>query len=332
MESTAPNQNETEQHFIMMSNELEFKKNINLSALTTFKIGGPARYFCEIENLEHLKLAIIKAKELQKPYFVLGNGSNLLVSDEGFDGLIIKIKNSEIKINNIGSHFEIIVDAGVLLPQLLAKCLEIGAFGLDWAIGIPGAIGGSIFGNAGAYGHSIGELIEKVIAFNPISLEIKEFNKEECAFNYRDSIFKKNGFIIVSAQFKLEKSDSEELKKKVLEYIEQRKNRIPNYPSAGCIFKNIPVEKVSTASLKKIPSEIIKGNKIPVGYLIEQCGLKGKKIGDAQISPMHANFIVNVGKASAKDVYQLIKLCKEKILEKYGIQIEEEIQYVGKFE
>jgi len=311
---------------------MEIKENINLLPLTTFKIGGPASYYREVKNIKELELAINKSQELQKPYFILGNGSNILVSDDGFDGLVIKIKNSDIKINDVESHFEIIVDAGVLLPQLLAKCLEIGAFGLEWSTGIPGAIGGSIFGNAGAYGHSIGELIEKVTAFNPISLEIKEFNKEECAFNYRDSIFKKNGFIIVSAQFKLEKGDSEELKKKVLEYIEQRKNRIPNYPSAGCIFKNIPREKASIASLQKIPSEIIKGNKIPVGYLIEQCGLKGKKIGDAQISPLHANFIVNLGKATAKEVYQLIELCKQNVLEKYGIQIEEEIQYLGKFE
>ncbi len=276
---------------------MEIKENINLLPLTTFKIGSPASYYCEVKNIKELELAINKSQELQKPYFILGNGSNILVSDDGFDGLVIKIKNSDIKINDVESHFEIIVDAGVLLPQLLAKTLEIGAFGLEWATGIPGTIGGSIFGNAGAYGHSLKELVEKVTAFHPTSLEIKEFTNEECAFNYRDSIFKKNGFIIVSAQLKLEKGNIEDLKKKVLEYINQRKNRIPNYPSAGCIFKNIPIEKVTAESLSKIPSEIINGNKIPVGYLIEQCGLKGKKVGDAQISQMHANFIVNVGKA-----------------------------------
>jgi len=316
----------------MTNNNLEIKSNVNFSTLTTFKIGGPAKYFCEIKNSKDLKEAIDIAKELQKPYFILGNGSNLLVSDDGFDGLVIKIKNSEIKINDLGDFFEITVDAGVLLSQLLAKTLEIGAQGLEWATGIPGAIGGSIYGNAGAYGQSIGEAVEKVIALDPNTLKTKEFQKEECNFSYRHSIFKRNGLIILSAQLKLKKGDSETSRKIILNYIEQRKNKIPNYPSAGCVFKNIPLEKDSLKLLQKIPSEIVKGNKIPVGYLIEQCNLKGKKIGDAQISPMHANFIVNVGKASAKDVYQLIKLCKERVLEKYGIQIEEEIQYLGKFE
>ncbi len=316
----------------MTNNNLEIKSNINLSTLTTFKIGGPAKYFCEVKNSKDLKEAISIAKELQKPYFILGNGSNLLVNDDGFDGLVIKIKNSEIKNNDLGDFFEIIVDAGVLLSQLLAKTLEIGAQGLEWATGIPGAIGGSIYGNAGAYGQSIGEAIEKVVALDPNTLEIKEFQKEGCNFSYRRSVFKSNGFIILSAQLKLKKGDSETSRKIILNYIEQRKNKIPNYPSAGCIFKNIPLEKASLKSLQKIPSEIIKGNKIPVGYLIEQCNLKGKKIGDAQISPLHANFIVNLGKAAAKEVYQLIKLCKQNVLEKYDIKLEEEIQYLGNFE
>ncbi len=315
----------------MTNNNLEIKSNVDLSTLTTFKIGGPAKYFCEIKNSKDLKEAIDIAKELQKPYFILGNGSNLLVNDDGFDGLVIKIKNSEIKINDLGDFFEITVDAGFLLPQLLAKTLEIGAQGLEWATGIPGAIGGSVYGNAGAYGQSIGESVEKVIALDPNTLKIKEFSKEECDFSYRNSVFKRNGFIILSAQLKLKKGDSETSRKMILNYIEQRKNKIPNYPSAGCVFKNIPLEKASLKSLSKIPSEIIKGNKIPVGYLIEQCSLKGKKIGDAQISPLHANFIVNLGKATANDVYQLIKLCKQNVLEKFDIKLEEEIQYLGNF-
>jgi len=316
----------------MTNNNLEIKSNINLSTLTTFKIGGPAKYFCEIKNSKELKEAIDTAKELQKLYFILGNGSNLLVNDDGFDGLIIKIKNSEIKTNDLGDFFEITVDAGVLLPQLLAKTLEIGAQGLEWATGIPGAIGGSVYGNAGAYGQSIKEAVEKVIALDPNTSKIKEFSKEECDFSYRNSVFKRNGFIILSVQLKLKKGDSETSKKMILNYIEQRKNKIPNYPSAGCVFKNIPLEKASLESLSKIPPEIIKGNKIPVGYLIEQCNLKGKKIGDAQISSLHANFIVNLGKATAKDVYQLIKLCKQDVLEKFDIKLEEEIQYLGNFE
>lgn len=326
-------QNETESNalrFVMA--KIEFQKNISLATLTTFKIGGPAEYFIRVTNSDELKDAFIQTKEMNKPIFILGGGSNLLVSDRGFDGIVIKIQTQKFQVENHNSYFKIICDGGVLLSRVLALSLEIGAKGLEWATGIPGTIGGAVFGNSGAYGHSISEIVEKVIALDPATLQPKEFSQEECYFDYRESIFKKNGFIITSVYLNLEKDEKGDSKKIVLDYIKERKNKIPPYPSAGCIFKNIPINRASSQTLAKIPEEKIKGGKIPVGYLIDQCGLRGEKIGDAQISPMHANFIVNLGKATAQDVYQLINLCKIKVQEKFSISLEEEIRYLGNFQ
>ncbi|MCX8016061.1 MAG: UDP-N-acetylmuramate dehydrogenase [Patescibacteria group bacterium] len=311
--------------------KMELQKNILLKQFTTFQIGGPAEYFVEISDLEGLKNSIQKAYQQDKPFFVLGGGSNLLVSDSGFKGLVIKIKNVGMEFLENNNQIKIIVLAGTPLALLLQKTLEMGLTGLEWAAGIPGTVGGAIFGNSGAYGQSMGECINKVLALNPQTFEIYEFSQKECEFSYRDSIFKRNNFIILSAEIILLRGDKDLIKKKVVEYIKERRMKTPPYPSAGCIFKNISIDKLTQEQLRQIPPEKIKGGKVPVGYLIDQCGLRGKRIGDAQISEMHANFIINLENAKAAEVYQLINLCKEAVLNKFGINLEEEIRYLGNF-
>lgn len=312
--------------------KIEFQKNVPLAQLTTFKIGGPAEYFYESSTLDELKEAISLAQQMKKPIFILGGGSNLLVSDSGFKGVVIKLKSlSEIEVKNTGDGFVLSVDAGTPLSKLVSKAIEIGGEGLEWAAGIPGTVGGAICGNSGAYGESMSQCVLKVKALDPKNFEIKEFSPEECQFDYRDSVFKKNGFIILSAEIFLKKGDKNLVQQKVIEYSKERAVKTPSQPSAGCVFKNIPFSKVSDEQLAKIPPAKIKGGKIPVGYLIEECGLKGYQIGGAQISSQHANFFVNLGNATAKDVYELIKLAKQKVLEKFGIKLEEEIRYLGNF-
>ena len=312
--------------------KIEFQKNVPLAQLTTFKIGGPAEFFYEISDSEELKEIVSQAQQMKKPVFILGGGSNLLVSDSGFKGIVIKLKSlSEIEVKNTEDGFILSVDAGITLAKLLAKAIEIGGEGLEWAAGIPGTVGGTIFGNAGAYGQSMSQCILKVKTLNPKNFEIKEFLPEDCQFDYRDSVFKKNGFVILSAEIFLKKGDKNLIQKKVIEYSKERAVKNPPQPSAGCVFKNIPLSKVNDEQLVKIPPDKIKGGKIPVGYLIEQCGLKGYQIGGAQISSQHANFFVNLGNATAKDVYKLIKLAKQKVLEKFGLKLEEEIRYLGNF-
>ena len=207
--------------------------------------------------------------------------------------------------------------------------------GLEWAAGIPGTIGGAVFGNAGAYGHSISERVEIVRTLNE-DLEILTYASVNCRFGYRDSIFKSKQEIILEVILKLEKGEEKEIMAKIKNILSDRKNRIPPYPSAGSIFKNINVSdlpqkenKVYTNKGIELPQEKIKGGKFPVAYLIEQCGLKGMQRGQAKISEQHANFIVNLGSAKSKDVLALINLCKERVREKFGIELKEEIRYLG---
>lgn len=287
---------------------LKFKKNILLSEHTTFKIGGPAKYFCIVKNVDDIKEAIKMAKKENLPFFILGNGSNILAGDEGYDGIIIQLKitNCEFKKNKI------IADAGLLLKNLILKSADANLGGLEWAAGIPGTVGGGIYGNCGAYGHSLSESIIKIKTLNPVDFKIRNYTNKDCKFAYRESIFKKNKEIILEAEFKLKNGDQKEIKKNIKEILETRK-KIPKLPSAGSVFKNI---------------YSLKGEKIPAGYLIEQCGLKGKTVGGAKISESHANFIVNFNNAKSADILALINLCKKEVKKKFVIDLQTEIQLI----
>lgn len=306
------------------------RENISLAPYTTFKIGGEARYFFIAKTSEEIKLAVQIAKELKIPYYIIGNGSNILVSDRGFDGLIIRIMNQELRITNQ----EVFVESGISLGKLVKDFVEEGLSGLEWLIGIPGSLGGAIYGNAGAFGRSIGEAVENVKVFNADSLEEENLTGKECEFAYRSSLFKKRKYIILSAVLKLKKGDRAESKKIIKEYIEKRRGKHPAGPSAGSVFKNVLIaenQKAFEKLIKRHPeAEKFKATgKIPAGWLIEEYGLLGKKIGGAMISKEHGNFIINTGNASAGDAIMLISLIKQKIRVNFGIQLEEEIQYVG---
>ncbi|MGB9743321.1 MAG: UDP-N-acetylmuramate dehydrogenase [Minisyncoccales bacterium] len=256
------------------------KKNVLLKKYTTLRIGGPTRYFYEAKTKEDLIQAIILAQRLNLPFFILGGGSNLLISDRGFNGLVIKF--------------------GQPLSGYINK-------GLEWAVGIPGTIQAAVYGNAGAFQKSMKDVVEKVEVFDVKTSQIKSFKNKDCQFSYRNSIFKKNkNLIILSVKLKKKKSDF----KKIKRYLEYRKKTQPlNFPSAGSVFMN--PQKFSAA------------------YLIEKCGLKGKKIGQAKISEKHANFIVNLGRASANDVKKLIGLAKKEVKKKFNINLKEEIVFLG---
>jgi UDP-N-acetylmuramate dehydrogenase len=281
------------------------KENVQLVPYTTFKIGGEARFFLEIEDKKELIRAIKVSQESDIPFFVLGNGSNILFSDKGFNGLVIKInlKKIEIKDNKI------VCESGVSLNKLVKELSENGLAGFEWATGIPGSVGGAIRGNAGAFGRSITDNIVEVEVLK--KNKIRNYSKEELVLGYRDSIFKKNkDLVIISGSFVFEKDKVENIKEKMNKYLEYRKENHPiSFSSAGSVFKN-PEGKSA-------------------GELIEKCGLKGKKIGGAKISEKHANFIINIDGASSKDVLDLIFLVKKEVKNKFGIELEEEIELVG---
>jgi UDP-N-acetylmuramate dehydrogenase len=303
------------------------KQDEPLSKYTTFKIGGPAKYFFIASDNEDLVRAVTFAKKLKIPFYILGNGSNVLVADQGFAGLVIYIKTKDILFKK-GN--KVVADSGVMLVDLIQKTIDQGLTGLEWGIGIPGTIGGCVRGNAGAYGGQISD--------NLIGVEIMKGGKqfvlknEQCKFGYRESIFKHNNDLIISAEFQFKKGDKKQSQEKIKEILKTRNAKLPEFPSAGSVFKNIMINSENMAEVNKLinlPVEYMERKKIPAAWLIESLDLKGKTIGQAQISKKHANFIVNIGKATANDVLQLISYVKMKVRDELGIQLMEEIGYVG---
>ncbi|MBU1289648.1 FAD-binding protein [Patescibacteria group bacterium] len=258
---------------------MKIQENVSLAGQTSFRVGGAARYFFDARDKDDLVRAVFFAKEKGLPFFILGGGSNLLVSDEGFDGTVILANNEQRRVSkNI-----IKSEAGVKLSDLVRLSVENGLTGLEWAVGIPGTIGGAVKVNAHAFGSDISQLVKNI---------------------------EKEDNIIFSVELELKKGDKEKSEKLIREYFIKRKETQPlNYPSAGCIFKNPPGRFA--------------------GKLIDDCGLKGERMGEAEISKKHANFIINLGGARAKDIAALIALAKTEVKKKFGLDLKEEIERVG---
>lgn len=308
--------------------KLKIEKNVSVANLTTFCIGGRADYFTIAKTKKEILEALKWAQMKKIPFFILGGGSNVLFSDKGFRGLIIKIHNTKYQIHNT----KIIAEAGCPLQRLVKESAKKGLEGLDFLAGIPGTLGGAIRGNAGAFGREIRNLVEKVkiLKMADGKWQMANLKKKDCRFDYRESIFKKKkNWIILEATLKLKKSNKKKVEKKMKEILKMRKERQPlNYKSAGSVFKNVSLKDVPKKVVEKF-REKIKDSFLPAGALIEAVGLKGKKVGGAKISEKHANFIVNFEKAKAKNVIALIKLVKRKIKEKFNIDLQEEIELVG---
>lgn len=284
----------------------EVQESVLLAPYTTFKIGSKAKYFFIAKTKEDVIKAVKTGQQSGLLFFILAGGSNILFSDNGFNGLVIKLETGKYELQDDTIYAE----AGVMLSLIVNVAAEAGLGGLEWAAGIPGTIGGAARGNAGAFDSSVSNIVKSVEVLDVSSLEIKNYKIKDCEFEYRNSIFKKNkNLIILSVEIKLEKNDKEKIEKRIQGYLNYRREHHPlKFSSAGSIFKN------------------------PLGFsageLIEKSGLKGKIIGDAQISEKHCNFIVNLGKAKAKDVLALINLVKKEVKDKFDISIEEEIMVV----
>jgi UDP-N-acetylmuramate dehydrogenase len=305
-------------------------KNKNLKELTSFKIGGVSDYFVKIQSLEEFSKFFSWQKNKKLPIFVLGGGTNLLIDD--FKGIVLK---PELRyIHNIGDGV-LVVGSGMLVSELLDYVIDLGYEGLEWAGGLPGTVGGAIEGGVGCFGGEFKNLILEVNAINLKTGEEKIFSKDECLFEYRNSFFRQNkDWLIVGAKlFFRNRKDKEELKKIAEEKINYRKMKHPlEYPNAGSVFKNIPFKKAP----KFIQDLALEKNKvkddpfpvIPTAFLISEAGLKGKRIGDAQISEKHSNFIVNLGRATFNDVYQLIDFTKKFLEDKFEVEPEIEIKII----
>ena len=308
---------------------MNLKTNIPLLDFSSFKIGGPAEYFFEVHTREELEEALHLAQRLQ--LFVLGQGTNVLINDKGFLGLVIHNKLNGIKKQGNS----LIVGSGVLVSDILDFCIESSFSGLEWAGGLPGTIGGAVRGNAGAFGGEIKDSVISISSLNIKTLSERTRSNKECKFAYRNSVFKSGGGkeeFIASVILNLKPGNKTKIQKLIAEKIDYRNLKHPmDYPNIGSIFKNIPLGKIPQRWKKEFGG-FIKTDPFPIvptAKLLALAGLKGVKVGGAMISDKHPNFIVNADKASAKDVKNLIQIAKNAIKEKYGIILEEEIVYLG---
>lgn len=280
-------------------------KNEIMSKHTSFKVGGPVDLFITVETIEQLKDTIKILKHQNIEYKVIGNGSNLLVKDEGYRGAIIKPSFNSIEIKE-----DIVeVGAGVKNGMLAQKLLQKELTGFEFAAGIPGTIGGAMVMNAGAHGREMKDIVDAVTYYNCENDEIETIKKEECNFEYRNSKFKNINVIIIKAILKLQKANSIEIKQKMDEYKQFRIEKQPiEYPSAGSTFK--------------------RGADFITAKLIDEAGLKGYTIGGAQVSEKHAGFIINKNNATATDIINLIEEVQKIVYEKFNKKIELEIEII----
>jgi len=308
------------------------KENEPMANHTTFKIGGPAKYFYVAKNSDELLLAVKTAQDLNLPYFILGWGSNLVVADNGFAGLVIKTLSENFEVRGE----EIFAEAGVNLSRLVGEAARAGLTGLEFASGIPGTVGGAARGNAGAYGKGFGDVIKKVKVYQ--NGQVQELTKEEMKYSYRQSLVKQTGGIILSVVVGLKNGDSQTIHAEVLKIIKDRNDKLPYEPSAGCIFQNIELDKVAIDPQKAIKElditekewqEATAFGKLPIGFVIDHLGLKNKTIGGCKISDKHCAFFINTGEAKAEHVMMLISDVKMRVRNQLGAQIQEEVQYLG---
>lgn len=323
---------------------INIKENIILAPYTSLKIGGPARYFVEVKSVDELTDALLWAKKQHTEYTVIAGGSNLLISDEGYEGLIIMLVFSGIteKDNAVS------VKAGTPLQELVDYTIEKGYDGMSTMTGVPGSVGGAVFGSAGAYGDNIRDYLTKIICFD--GEKVFEILKKDYTTGYRDSLFKKNkNIIIIEAVFSgFPKMSTDDLKKEAKEILEKRSKKYnPKLKTPGSFFKNIPEDDVSPKVLKKVHARIyafeqtdeyknrfgdmrvIRFGKIPAGNLIDMLGGKGDRLGDIKIDDYHANTIINLGKGTAKDFFSMAKKWKNKVKAEFDLELEPEVQLIG---
>lgn len=276
---------------------------------TTFRIGGPADYFVELGSIEQIRAAIQVCREENLPWFVLGRGSNLLVSDKGYRGVILSIYKDFQKTEIQGET--VTVQAGVLLTALSGKVLDASLTGMEFASGIPGTVGGAVVMNAGAYGGEMKDIVRRVTVLDQDG-EVRTLTCEEMQFGYRTSLAKKKGYIVLGAELTLKRGEKQKIREEMQALKAKRIEKQPlEFPSAGSTFKR------------------------PEGYfagkLIMDAGFRGAAVGGAQVSEKHCGFVVNTGNATAADVRELMRQVQEKVQEQFGVSLEPEVRFLGEF-
>lgn len=320
-----------------------------MSQHTNFRIGGPARYYIETRTAEEVRAAIEAAREASLPWFALGGGSNTLVADAGFDGLVIQLANREVRVDGM----KVIAGAGAISAAVARAAGDAGLTGFEWAISLPGTIGGAVRGNAGCFGGETKDVVESVSFFSPSRGEgerpvprslgeggegVGDMANAQCGFAYRYSAFKDHPYrIILEVTLALQPGDPAECQRRMNEHLTRRKTKQPlERPSAGCLFTNVEVRTLNAEQLNQLERatdgawrSVVHDDQLPTGWLIEQLGLRGYRVGNVMVSEKHGNFVINLGQGTAVDVLAVIEHVKQRARDDYGIELREEVQRLG---
>jgi len=292
---------------------------------TTLRVGGPARYFWPVGDADLLAAALPRLAEAAIPYLLIGHGSNLLMSDAGFDGLVIQNRCKTVRVGTV-TH----ADCGVSFGSLFLQTARAGLSGLEWAIGIPGTVGGALVSNAGAYRGNIGPLVRRVRAF--YNGAVSDYGPEWMGFSYRDSRLRHENpprTVVLDVDLELTPGgDPEEILARAKRYQAERRAKQPLEPSAGSFFKNVNDRELAL-SLPDLPAALREAGVVPAGFLNMQAGCKGWREGGAGVAEKHANFLVNLGGATASDFRRLADRVQARVQERFGVLLEEEVLMVG---
>jgi UDP-N-acetylmuramate dehydrogenase len=302
--------------------------NAPLSRYCRFGIGGPAGAYVETACESSFEQAMIVVRSCGVDHTVVGGGTNLIVSDAGFSGIVLRYTGSEISSDGLTVR----AGAGAELQALDDYCIGHGLKGIETMTGIPGSVGGAVYGNAGAYGQSINERIHEVRFFD--GHQVRTFGNAECEFRYRESIFKRHkDWIVFSAELQMDTGVPDELRKTADDILRVRLAKYPNdMKCAGSIFKNLILAELSDSVRRQIPDRVVREGKAPSAYFLEEVGAKGMRNGDIHVADYHANLIYNAGHGTARQVVTVIAELKARVEHQFGLTLEEEVQYLGPFD
>lgn len=319
-----PNTEETHARLAEIPN-LTVSTATPLSRYTRFGIGGPADLYAETGSVEAFIAALAAARASGIQTMVIGGGTNLIVSDVGFRGIVLRYRADRL----LAANGRVMADAGAVLQDLVDFSIGHGLKGLETLSGIPGSVGAAVYGNAGAYGHSISERVVSVRFYD--GAQVRVFGNEECEFHYRESVFKRHKeWIIFSTELRLDPADGPALRVAADEILKVRNEKFPvTMKCAGSIFKNLLLAELPAAAAAEVPASAVREGKVPAAWFLERVGAKGMVRGDIHVAAYHANLIYNAGTGTAADLCGLIAELKARVRERFGFELEEEVQYVG---
>jgi UDP-N-acetylmuramate dehydrogenase len=305
--------------------DLSLQERVPLAGLTRFGIGGPASLLVDSGNAEAFAGALRVVRQSAVPHVVIGGGTNLVVSDAGFEGVVLRFRGARMEF----SDHSLTVEAGAVLQDVVDASVSRGLKGLETMTGIPGYLGAAVYGNAGAYGHSIQERVERVDFTDGAVL--RSLNNRECEFDYRESLFKRHkDWVILSVLLNFGEDDPEMLKKTADEIRAIRDAKYPpTMKCAGSIFKNCFLAHLPPSVQAQIPPKLVREGKVPSAWFLEEVGAKGIRRGDIQVATYHANLIYNDGAGTAEDLVAVIRQLKDMVQQRFGFSLEEEVQYIG---